>query len=155
MGVFDKRGGDKGAPGAAAIGPVAVAVVGVLAYQVLKNKGRVADGLTAPGGLAALFGGGVLTGGLKDLLERFTQAGQQNTAQSWVSTGANEAITAAELEKALGDERIDWLVGQTGLARDEMLAKLAGELPAAVNELTPNGELPTEVEVMQRLDIPR
>jgi uncharacterized protein YidB (DUF937 family) len=80
------------------------------------------------GGLGALLGGGALSGGLKDL---------PNKAKSWVAAGDNEPIEASELAKALGDERIDWLAEQTGMSREELLAKLSSELPSAVNELTP------------------
>jgi uncharacterized protein YidB (DUF937 family) len=87
-------------------------------------------------------------------MDRFRQTGQEQKAQSWVSTGANQSIAPNELEQVLGEERINWLAEETGMARDELLTKLSGELPAAVDELTPDGRLPTEDEVTQRLKLP-
>ena len=108
-------------------------------------------GLAGAGGLGALLGGGALSGGLKDLLDRFRQNGHEQKAQSWVSTGANEPLEAHDLEKALGDERIDWLVDQTGMSREELLAKLSHELPAAVDQMTPNGQIPSEDELTRHV----
>jgi uncharacterized protein YidB (DUF937 family) len=137
-------------------------LVGLLAYRTLKGKGRLADMLgtgtsgvgTAAGtgggeggSLGGLLSGGALSGGLKDLLERFRQNGQEKTAQSWVSTGPNQAIAPDELERALGEERMQWLMEQTGMPKDQLLAGLSGELPAAVDKLTPAGRLPTDEEL--------
>jgi uncharacterized protein YidB (DUF937 family) len=51
----------------------------------------------------------------------------------------------------LGEERIQWLMEQTGMPKDQLLAGLSQELPNAVDELTPEGRLPTDSE----LDSPR
>jgi uncharacterized protein YidB (DUF937 family) len=106
------------------------------------------------GGLGGLLAGGGLAGGLKDLIDRFKQTGNEQKAQSWVASGSNEPIEPHELEQALGNERIDWLVEQTGMAREELLAKLSGELPEAVNELTPEGRIPTDDELARQVNTP-
>jgi len=123
--------------------------------KLLRNALPVAVAIALGGcSLGGLLGGGALSGGLKDLIDRFRQTGQEQKAQSWVSTGANQSIEPHELEQVLGEERINWLVEETGMARDQLLAKLSGELPAAVDELTPEGRLPTDDEVTQRLNVP-
>jgi hypothetical protein len=43
-------------------------------------------------------------------------------------------------------DRIDTLTAETGMPRDELRAGLSQELPQAVDELTPEGRLPTEQE---------
>jgi uncharacterized protein YidB (DUF937 family) len=85
--------------------------------------------------------------GLKDLLDRFRQAGHEETAQSWISTGTNQPIAPHDLEQVLGEERLHWLMEQTGLSKDELLRGLSGALPAAINELTPNGRIPSDEEL--------
>ncbi len=97
------------------------------------------------------MGGGILSGGLKDLLDRFRQSGLDNKAQSWVSTGANHPIAPNELEQVLGEERLSWLMEQTGLPREQLLAGLSSELPNAIDQLTPNGRTPTEDEFAEQL----
>lgn len=109
---------------------------------MLGNLGGMLGGAAGAGGL-----GSVLSGGLGDLVDRFNNSGQGAKAQSWVEDGANDDIDAASLEKTLGAETIDALTQQTGLSRDELLDRLSKVLPDAVNQLTPNGRIPTEQEV--------
>ena len=88
-----------------------------------------------------------LSGGLGELVDRFKQSGQAETAESWVKTGPNRPCTPAQLEQALGPQVLDTLSQQTGLSRDELLARLCRELPDAVDKYTPQGRLPTEGEL--------
>jgi len=99
------------------------------------------------GGLLGGLGGGGLGAGLRDLLDRFRQTGHEGQAQSWVSTGANRPIAATEMAEVLGEERIEWLMQQTGLPRDQLLAGLSTELPGAIDKLTPKGQVPTDDEL--------
>ncbi|HEV7717495.1 MAG TPA: YidB family protein [Arsenicitalea sp.] len=103
------------------------------------------------GGLGGAIGGGassggILSGGLGELVDRFKQNGQGETADSWVQTGPNKPIDAASLERAIGPDVMANLQQQTGLARDELLARLSEEVPKAVNDLTPEGRVPNEEE---------
>jgi uncharacterized protein YidB (DUF937 family) len=170
MGMFDVLGrGNRGG----GMSPITLALIGALAYRTLKGKGRLAEilgtGQAAPtspatpgnvspspgaGGLSGLLqglGGSGLGAGLKDLLDRFRQSGHEDKAQSWVSTGANRPIAPSELEEALGAERIQWLVEQTGLPKEQLLAGLSSELPNTIDKLTPNGQVPTDQELEQQL----
>jgi uncharacterized protein YidB (DUF937 family) len=128
------------------VSPALLAVLGVLAYRSLKGKGRLADlaGPTPVGGLT----GGALSGGLTDLLRRFRRNGPNSSvADSWVSSGPNKPVSPAELERTLGAERVEWLVAQTGMSKEELLAGLATSLPDAIDKLTPEGRIPTEEEL--------
>lgn len=84
-----------------------------------------------------------ITGGLTELVNVFKSNGQGDKADSWVSTGPNAAISDKEVGTALGDDVIDGLVKQTGLSRDELLARLSKVLPEAVNQMTPDGKIPS------------
>jgi uncharacterized protein YidB (DUF937 family) len=103
------------------------------------------------GGLGGLLAGGaagsVLSGGLNDLLKQFQQTGQGDVAKSWVATGPNQAISPKDLASALGADQISTLMSTTGLSRDELLAALSQHLPEVVNELTPDGRVPTQQEL--------
>jgi len=140
--------------------PLTMALMGLLAYKTLKGKNvsEMFGGASGPTGangglggvLGGLLGGGAagsaLTGGLGDLLKQFQQNGQAEKAQSWVSSGRNQPIEPNELEQALGEERIAWLMQQTGMSRQQLLSGLSQELPTAVDKLTPDGRIPTEQE---------
>jgi uncharacterized protein YidB (DUF937 family) len=156
MGIFSgpgRRGGG--------MSPITMGLLGLLAYRTLKGRGRLADMLgTAPGSagklgglLGGATGGGMLGSGLQDLLDRFRQTGQESKAQSWVSTGANQPVSPKDLEQALGEERLQWLTEQTGLPRDQLLAGLSTTLPEAVDELTPDGRMPTEEELGAKVSV--
>ena len=107
------------------------------------------------GGLGGLLAGGaagsVISGGLGDLLKQFQQSGHGDTANSWVSPGPNKQIAPGDLANALGADQISSLMSQSGLSRDELLDGLSQHLPGVIDHLTPNGRLPTEDEVSERL----
>jgi uncharacterized protein YidB (DUF937 family) len=165
MGLFDLQGGGRRVGG---MSPIQMGVLGLLAYKALKGKGGLAgifgsdrspdvaggasSGGPLPGGplSGGALSGGILGGGLKDLLDRFRQSGQEDKAQSWVAKGTNKPIAPQELEQTLGEERIQWLMEQTGLPRDELLSGLSRELPDAIDELTPEGHVPTDEELSRR-----
>jgi uncharacterized protein YidB (DUF937 family) len=141
------------------------ALLGLLAVAGYQNRDKIAEvlgglgkgttGATGGGGLGGLLGqlksslggasaDGVLSGGLGEIVDRFKKAGQGETAESWVRTGPNKQTTPSELERAIGPEVLDTLSKQTGMSRDELLARLARELPDAVDKYTPHGRLPAE-----------
>jgi uncharacterized protein YidB (DUF937 family) len=107
------------------------------------------------GGLGGLLAGGtagsILSGGLNDLLKQFQQSGQSDTVNSWVGTGPNKTISPNDLASALGSDKINALIAQTGMSRDDLLRGLSEYLPQVVDQLTPQGRLPTEQEVHRML----
>ncbi|HKQ26240.1 MAG TPA: YidB family protein [Burkholderiales bacterium] len=151
--------------------PSMVALLGLLAVAGYQNRGKIAEVLGGlkqePGGgpgqsnqqgsqggvlanLGGLLGGGsvgsVLSGGLRDLVERFKQNGQGQAADSWVKPGPNQQLGRDQLEQAIGPDVLMTLSQQTGLSREELLSRLTRDLPAAVDKFTPEGRLPTEDE---------
>ncbi|TIS83459.1 MAG: DUF937 domain-containing protein [Mesorhizobium sp.] len=70
------------------------------------------------------------------------KCGSRFQGGSWVSSGPNQPIEPKEVEAAIDDETLASLSMQTGLSRDELIARITRDLPEAVNKLTPNGELP-------------
>jgi uncharacterized protein YidB (DUF937 family) len=148
--------------------PSMTALLALLAVAGYQNRDKIAEwlggtgqgkpGAAGQGGIGGLVtqlrnslgganAGGVLSGGLGELVDRFKQSGQAETAESWVKTGPNRPCTPAQLEQALGPQVLDTLSQQTGLSRDELLARLCRELPDAVDKYTPQGRLPTEGEL--------
>ena len=145
--------------------PSMTALLGLLAIAGYQNRDKIAEMLRGPGqnkpgaeaqggiggllaqlGLGGASAGGILGGGLDELMERFKQSGQSETVKSWVNTGPNKPCTADQLERAIGPEVWDTLSKQTGLSRDELVTRLCRELPDAVDKYTPQGRVPTEAE---------
>src|SRR5215207_6697235 len=149
--------------------PSMTALLGLLAVAGFQNRDKIAEmlgGLTANnpagtpgnpgqpqgglGGLGGLLGGlsgqnsgGLLSGGLGELVDSFQQNGQGDIAESWVGTGPNKEVAPHQLEQAIGPDVLATLTQQTGLSREEILARLAKDLPQAVDKYTPEGQLPT------------
>jgi uncharacterized protein YidB (DUF937 family) len=102
------------------------------------------------GGLGGLLAGGaagsILSGGLGSLLEQFQKSGQGQAASSWVGKGPNDDISEGDLAKSIGLDDIEALAKHTGMSRSDLLAGLSRELPEAIDEMTPNGRLPTAQE---------
>ncbi len=90
-------------------------------------------------------------GGLNDLLKQLQQSGQGQAAQSWVGNGPNQEISSDDLAKALGADQINTLMSHTGLSREDLLAGLSQHLPEVVDQLTPDGRVPTEQELSRSL----
>jgi len=86
--------------------------------------------------------GGVLSNGLRDIVDRFRNAGEGETADSWVRTGPNREVNSTQLERALGGDTLDEIAAATGLTRADVLSRLSRELPTAVDRYTPDGRLP-------------
>jgi uncharacterized protein YidB (DUF937 family) len=107
------------------------------------------------GGLGGLLAGGaaggILSGGLNDLLKQFQQAGQGGAASSWVGTGPNKTVTPDVLGQVLDSDQVKTLMAHAGLSRDQVLSALSDHLPNVVNELTPDGRLPTEQEIARMI----
>jgi uncharacterized protein YidB (DUF937 family) len=126
--------------------------------EMLRGIGQGTPGASGQGGIDGLLGqlssslsgasaGGILSGGLGELVERFKRSGLAETAESWVKTGPNKPCNPSQLEQAIGPEALDTLSKQTGLSQDDLLARLCRELPDAVDKYTPQGRLPTEAEL--------
>jgi uncharacterized protein YidB (DUF937 family) len=118
-------------------------------------QGQQSDGLAGMlqglgNSLRGATSGSILSGGLGELIDRFKQSGQAETAASWVGHGPNKPIAPAELEHAIGSDTLDTLSQQTGLSRQELLARLSRELPDAVDRYTPEGRLPPAAEPRDR-----
>ena len=80
------------------------------------------------------------------LLEQLQRGGQGDVARSWVGPGTNKTISEDDLASALGGDTLATLADQTGMGRDDLLSGLSRYLPRFVDELTPDGRLPTEEE---------
>jgi uncharacterized protein YidB (DUF937 family) len=173
-GPHGPRGSSTGSGGG--MSPLTMAVLALLAYKAVKSftsqPGAAPAAPAAPGssqsagsggglgdilksGLGGLLAGGaagsVFSGGLNDLLKQFQQSGQGDVAKTWVGNGPNKAISSDDLAKALGGDQINTLMAHTGLSRQDLLAGLSQYLPEAVNQLTPDGRLPTEQELSRSL----
>jgi len=142
--------------------PSMTALLGLLAIAGYQNRDKLAEllrgwqsnpgapqsggaGGATTGNLGGLLGGtslgDLLSGGLRDLVDRFNQKGQGEVADSWVNRGPNKQIAPSQLEQAIGPDVLETLTQHTGLSREELLARLSKNLPEAVDKYTPEGRI--------------
>ena len=82
-------------------------------------------------------------GGLPGLVASFQQKGLGNIVQSWIGTGANQAISVDQIQHALGSDTVTQLAAKFGLSAQDLAQKLSQVLPTAVDKMTPNGSVST------------
>ena len=145
--------------------PSMTALLALLAVAGYQNRDKIADmlgnltkggagagsapggGSTAnlPGGLGGLLAGtsvgGLITGGLNEMMDKFKQAGQDDKVDSWVSSGPNKDVAPTDLKSALGPDVLATLSRTTGLSEQDLLNRLSKTLPSAVDQYTPQGRI--------------
>ena len=145
-------GGGRGGPaGGGGLGDILGDILGGGRAPTSRVAGPQGDPLSGllggAGGLGGLLAGGAAGGMLGDLLKQFDQSGQGDAARSWVSGGENVPVTPTDIEQTFGSDIIDQLATQFGMNKDELLQGLSQTLPGVVDQLTPDGHLPTEDEI--------
>jgi len=79
---------------------------------------------------------------LAGIVTLFQDKGMGETVASWTGTGANQPISADQVQEVFGTERIRALGEEAGLAPDETTTALASLLPKVMDSLTPDGAIP-------------
>lgn len=162
---------DAGDGRAAAPGPSGGGLSDVLGGMFGNARPGTAPGRSAGGGLGDLLGGGrgtqgglggllggllaggaaggLLNGGLRNLVSDLQTNGQGDAVNSWIGHGANQSLEPNELARAAGIDDIDAVAHQIGVPREQVVSDLSEHLPEFVNQLTPDGRLPTDEEASQ------
>jgi uncharacterized protein YidB (DUF937 family) len=150
--------------------PSMTALLALLAIAGYQNRDKIAEWLSAaqrkagdlapspeggatsglPGKLGGLLAGtsvgDMLGNGIRDLVDRFKEAGHGEVADSWVGRGPNQQIAPNHLERIISSDVLEAVAQQTGLSREEILSRLSKNLPEAVDKYTPDGRLPTAAD---------
>ena len=80
-----------------------------------------------------------LAGGLGGLISAFQGAGLGHIAQSWVGSGPNQSVSPDQLTSVFGQNQVNSMASQAGMAPHDFLSQLSQHLPQAVDGMTPNG----------------
>ncbi|WP_327357148.1 YidB family protein [Streptomyces sp. NBC_01304] len=114
------------------------------------KQGGSGGGGGGGGILAALLSAFMNKGGsggshpLSGLLEQFNKAGLADESQSWVKQGENQQVTGAQVQQALPDETLQEVAQKVGVSPEQAANEIAQVLPQAVDQLTPQGQVPAE-----------
>ena len=82
-------------------------------------------------------------GGISGLVSAFQKNGLGDIVASWISNNTNLPISAAQIQSVLGQGPLQDLAAKTGMSANEVASNLSEHLPGLVDQLTPNGQLPS------------
>lgn len=87
-------------------------------------------------------------GGIQGLIEKFQRSGLGDIVASWVGTGQNQAIAPDQITAALGEDNIAVVTQQANIPADQGSNVLAALLPAIIDQLTPQGQVPESGQLL-------
>ena len=87
-------------------------------------------------------------GGIAGLAEKFQQGGLGNLVQSWIGTGQNLPVTGNQIQNVVGSDVIDDFAQKLGVPAETASAHLADLFPQIVDQLTPNGQVPAQNDLL-------
>lgn len=102
----------------------------------------VLGGVVGAGALALVKGYIDHHGGVQGVVAELEKSGLGQEVKSWVGTGSNLPVSAAQIQQALGSDRVKTLAAKFGLPIDQVSQLLAQHLPTAIDASTPEGKLP-------------
>ena len=114
-----------------------------LATKVLMSKiGNANDTSVTESAIGELLGGGDQFD-LADLVGRFTGAGGDiaTKAKSWLGDGANDAISASQIQETLGADKIEAFAAKLGVGREEASKGLSEMVPQLIDKGSRGGSL--------------
>ena len=82
------------------------------------------------------------SGGLGGLISAFQGKGLGDMMSSWISTGPNPPVSAAQVTDVLGGDTMGQFARKAGIPMGEAGSILAGLLPTVIDKLTPEGKVP-------------
>jgi uncharacterized protein YidB (DUF937 family) len=85
-------------------------------------------------------------GGVQGLVNQLHQGGLGDAVKSWVGEGPNQAVSAQQIQNALGTGTLAKLAQATGVDPAQAAQHLAKFLPIVIDKLTPNGAVPPAAE---------
>lgn len=90
-------------------------------------------------------------GGLGGLLTQFQKHGLGDLVNGWIAQGPNPGISPSQVGDVLGAGTIAQFAGKAGVSATEAQSMLAGLLPTAVDQLTPDGTLPDAATLDEKI----
>ena len=112
---------------------------GSVASFAAKNPQAVAAVVSLISSRDSSVGG---SGGLGGIVEAFQKKGLGDMVASWISTGPNPPVSAAQVTDVLGSDVIGQFAAKAGVPHAEAGGLLASLLPTVIDHLTPNGTVP-------------
>ena len=89
--------------------------------------------------------------GIDGLVKKFGESGLDDKMKSWISKGENLPISAAQIEKVLGNEHVAGVAKKLGIAPEKAAGQIADLLPKLIDRITPDAAVPDSATAKQRV----
>jgi uncharacterized protein YidB (DUF937 family) len=119
-----------------------LAIISIIRRSTMGLLDGVLGGVVGAGVTQIVTGVIERHGGVAGLVSQFEKQGLGSIVQSWVGTGANQPISAAQVQQVVGSDALAQLAAKFGLQPADFAQRLAQVLPQAVDKLTPDGVIP-------------
>jgi uncharacterized protein YidB (DUF937 family) len=157
MGVLDNIFGSSSNPAVpgGSLKPLVIALLALLASRYMGSGAKPSptsegvDSIPQSSNSVPDATPGDIVGGLGGLVRQFQQNGFGDAINSWIGTGPNKSVAPGQISNALGPEIIDALSERTVLPKEQISQTLSQVLPLIVDQLTPQGQLPTQKKIAQ------
>ncbi len=80
-------------------------------------------------------------GGLQQIIGQLQNSPIGEQVNSWLGTGANEAVTPDQVAEAMPNA-VEDLAAQTGMSAEQVSTSMSELLPNLIDKLSPGGQLP-------------
>ena len=95
--------------------------------------------------IQSLFGGG----GLQGIVSQLTSCGLGQQVQSWIGNGENKPVSGQQIQQAMDPAALSQMAQQTGMSPDQISNHVAQALPSLIDQVTPNGKVPSSDPLSQ------
>ena len=146
MGLLDSIFGSGSGTGSTGSGVGKPLILGLLALLASRSKSGRSQASASPD-MASTPDASPVVGGLGSLLKQFQEKGLGDAVNSWINTGPNKAVTPDQISKAIDPDIIGALSQRIGIPKEQISQILSQFLPNTVDQLTPEGRLPTRQEM--------
>jgi uncharacterized protein YidB (DUF937 family) len=118
----------------------------------LLGGGSGGSGGGGMGALMPVLAGLLASGGLSKIMGGMKASGLSAQADSWVGTGANQSVSGAQVEQAIGKDQIQQIATQLGVSESQAADAVAKALPEVVDKVSPEGKLPPDQDLDAAFD---
>lgn len=114
-----------------------------LAAQIVMNKIGGANNSADAGSALDELVDGDKSFDLGDIVGKFTNSGGDlaSKARSWLGDGANDSISASQVQDAIGLDKIESFAQKLGIGTEEASGKLSEIMPELIDKSSSGGSL--------------
>jgi uncharacterized protein YidB (DUF937 family) len=88
-------------------------------------------------------------GGIQGMSQSFQNNGLGGLVSSWIGTGQNQPVSAAQIQQVLGSAPVQALAQKLGVSPEQASSTISQYLPMIIDKLTPNGAVPEHSSLLQ------